>query len=550
MSSVQTHPEEGLLLRYLDGEAPARKMRQVRRHMEACWECRTAAEELEGTIAACVHYRKDVLAAHLPAPPAPWADLSREFDRIDAEVAANSFSARLARWLVPTPAIRWALSGAAVVAMAAGLYYQFHETPSVQAAGLLKRAVVAAQAHPARARRIQVRTRSARFLMSDNRMAPVVAKMFDAAHYSSDDPLSARSFGEWRESLPAKQDEVRTVADPVEPGKACYEIKTIAAAGELATASLMLRTTDLQPVEGRFEFRNQEWVELTDFTEASATEGGTPATTRLEAPMRRTEPSRSAAVPSGGSASISEELRVLAALHDLGADLGDPVEVNLADGRVLVSGIGISAERQRQIREKLGSIPGVTVQFGAAEVGQDVPPGNPPRAVAEAPKDTRLQARLEKQLGGRVELEHFSGQMLDWTEAAMSRAYALRALAQKFPAASEAAIAPADRQVLDDLARNHAANFASRIDGLHRTLAPVLVSLGGATAQGRPANSHSSWQSAADDAVRAGRRVEMLLSQLFGMAPETGNAQNLPSDLLAALADLRSDLEDCQKALK
>jgi hypothetical protein len=550
MSSVQTHPEEGLLLRYLDGEAPGRKMRQVRRHLEACWECRTAAEELEHTVARCVHYRKNVLAAHLPAPPAPWADLSREFDRIDAEAAATSFSMRLTSWLMPTPAIRWALSGAAIIALAAGLYYQFHETPSVQAASLLKRAVVAAQAHTAPHRRIQVRTRTAKYILNQGPAIPAVAAMFVAAHYNFNDPLSARAFGDWRASLSGKQDEVRTVADPLEPGKACYEIKTIAAAGELATASLMLRTTDLAPVEGRFEFRNQEWVELTDFTEVSATEGGTPATTRLEAPMRRTEPSRSAAVPSGSSASVSEELRVLAALHEIGADLGDPVEVKLADGRVLVSGVGIPAPRQREIQDKLESIPGVTVQFGAAEVGQDLLAGSPPQAVAEAPKSTRLQSRVEKQLGGRVEVERFGGQMLDWTEAAMSRAYALRALAQRFPAGDESGLAPADRRVLEDLARNHLANFAARVDGLHRTLAPVLVSLGGVTAQGRPANSHTSWQPAAEDAFRAGRRVEMLLSQLFGMAPETAGAQNLPSDLLAALADLQTDLEDCQRFLR
>ena len=161
MSSIQTHPEDGLLLRYLDGEAPGRKLRQVKSHLEACWECRTAAEELQETIAGCVRYRKNVLAAHLPPPPAPWADLSREFDRIDAEVSAQSFSARIARWLMPAPATRWALSAAAILALAAGLYYQFHETPSVQAATLLKRAVVAAQAHPAAARRIQVRPRTA-----------------------------------------------------------------------------------------------------------------------------------------------------------------------------------------------------------------------------------------------------------------------------------------------------------------------------------------------------------------------------------------------------
>ena len=551
MSSVQTHPEESLLLRYLDGEAPARKMRQVKRHLEACWECRTAVEEFERTIGACVHYRKNVLATHLPAPPAPWADLSREFDRIDAEVAAQSFSARLTRWLMPTPAMRWLLSGAAIVALAAGLYYQFHETPSVQAASLLKRAVAAAQAHPAPARRIQVRTRTAKYILNHGPAVPAVAAMFEAAHYNFDNPLSAKSFGEWRNTLPASKDEVRTVADPVDPGKSCFEIKTIAAAGELATASLMLRTNDLLPVQGRFEFRDQEWVELTDFTDASATEGGTPATTRLEAPVRRTEPSRSAAVPSGSSASISEELRVLAALHDLGADLGDPLEVKLADGRVLVSGIGISSERQRQIHEKLDSIPGVTMQFGSAEAGADVSAGGPPQTVAEpASKNTKLESRLEKQLGGRFEFERFSGQMLDWTEAAMSRGYALRALAQRFPAGSEAGLSAPDRQLLDDLIRDHAAQFSAKVDSLHRALAPVLVSLGGIPAQGRPANRHGSWQAAAEDAVSTGRRVDMLLSQLFGMAPQAGNAQNLPSDLLAALADLQADVQECQTAQK
>lgn len=552
MSSIQTHPEDGLLLRYLDGEAPGRKLRQVKSHLEACWECRTAAEELQETIAGCVRYRKNVLAAHLPPPPAPWADLSREFDRIDAEVSAQSFSARIARWLMPAPATRWALSAAAILALAAGLYYQFHETPSVQAATLLKRAVVAAQAHPAAARRIQVRTRTAKFILNHGPASPAVAAMFHAAHYNFDDPLSAKSYLDWRDTLTAKQDEVRTVPDPVEPGKACYEIRTLAAAGELATASLMLRTTDLLPVEGRFEFQNQEWVELTDFTEASATEGGTPATTRLEAPVRRAEPSRPAAVPSGSSASISEELRVLAALHDIGADLGDPVEVKLADGHVLVRGVGISAARQREIRAKVDSIPGVTVQFGDAEPGQALPPANPKDvAPVEAPKSTKLEARLEKQLGGRVEFERFSGQMLDWTDTAMVRASALHVLAQRFPAADESRMGVTDRAVVDDLARDHIANFVSRIDALHRTLAPVLVSLGGVTpAQGRPASSHAAWQPAAEDAFRAGRRFEVLLSQLLGVAPETVIGQNLPSELLAAMADLRADLDDCQRALR
>src|SRR5438034_11843224 len=99
MSSMQTHPEDGLLLRYFDGELAARKVRQMDRHLQACWQCRTHIDELQSTVADCVRYRKNVLQAHLPGPPAPWVDLLNEFPRIDAELAREPWTARLGRWL-------------------------------------------------------------------------------------------------------------------------------------------------------------------------------------------------------------------------------------------------------------------------------------------------------------------------------------------------------------------------------------------------------------------------------------------------------------------
>src|SRR5437764_9958905 len=110
MSRLDTHPEDGLLLRHLDGELPARKSRQVRGHLEACWQCRTAVEDLESSIAECVHYRKNVLQAHLPPPPAPWGDLTEGFTRIDAEIGIESWMARLGRLFAAPPLRRWALS--------------------------------------------------------------------------------------------------------------------------------------------------------------------------------------------------------------------------------------------------------------------------------------------------------------------------------------------------------------------------------------------------------------------------------------------------------
>jgi anti-sigma factor RsiW len=59
---MNSHPEQALLLRFIDGELSGRKPRLVQRHLEACWECRTEVEELQATVAECVRYRNQFLA--------------------------------------------------------------------------------------------------------------------------------------------------------------------------------------------------------------------------------------------------------------------------------------------------------------------------------------------------------------------------------------------------------------------------------------------------------------------------------------------------------
>jgi hypothetical protein len=534
--SLQAHLDDGQLLRLLDGELSTRQSKRARGHLEACWQCRAAAEDLEDAIANCVQYRKQVFQAHLPAPPAPWADLSEEFARIDSEVGAGSWLARLGNLLAAPPARRWAMTAAAVVILGAGLYYRLHETPSAQASALLKRAVAIASSRQAPARQIRIRT--------SVRNRAVIPAMFREAKYKAENPLSAKSFQDWREQAVGTQDTVATVPDPQAPGQSRYQIQTTAAEGDLAVASLTLRATDLRPVEGRFEFRNREWVEYEEISEASTTDGGTPDVTRLEVPMRQAVPSRSAALPSGSSASISEELRVIGALHEIGADLGDPVEVNLADGLVVVSGVGVTPERQREIRSALEGIPHVAVQFSN--------PGTPGASVADgavdadSPSRSALQSRMEQQFGGRAEFERFSGLYLDQMESAMARVYAIRALAQRFPDGSQ--MADADSTRLRGLARQHLSVLTGQVNELHRALAPVLVSLGGRSAQGRPASGRS-WQTATEDLFRSSRRLELLLSNLLGATREGGSA-NLPADVLAAFADVKVELDALELMLQ
>jgi len=537
MSNIHTHPEDGMLLRHLDGELPARKSRQVRGHVETCWQCRAGVQELEATVAACVRYRKNVLEAHLPPPPAPWADLSEGFARIDSEVGVESWMARLGRWLAAPPARHWGLSATAALLLAAAVFYQFRETPSVEAATLLRRAVTVAATHPRPARPVRMRT--------NIKNRAVIPAMLRSAHYNSEAPLAAKSFQEWRDGLTSRRHAVTTVPDPESPAQNCYRIETAAPDGELAIASMILRATDLHPVEGRFEFRNRDWVEYNEISDASTTDGGTPAETRLDAPTRLTvPPSRSAALPSGNTASISEELRVLVALHEIGADLGDPVEVSHTGGRILVSGVGVPAQRQRDIHNALDALPNVTVQF--AEPSGVAPATSDAGATPVGATPSGIQARVEQHLGGRAEFERFSGRLLDAMDNAMARAYALRALAQRFPEGTQ--MSAADNQLLADLAREHAKALTSQLSGLHRTLAPVLVSLGGSPAQGRPANTQAAWRPTVEDVFQSMRRVEVLLSTLLGVTPETPNAK-VPTDLLAAFADAEASLESLRSVL-
>src|SRR5579864_3303994 len=145
---LMPHPQEEQLLRYSDGELPGRTTAQVRSHLEACWQCRANLEELEKTVGACVRYRTNVLQRHLPAPPAPWTDIYVRFAQIDASLERPSLAERVTRLMAwPLHNVKlWAPAAVALMIVFA-LFYRYRLTPSVQAAELLHKAILAADTH-------------------------------------------------------------------------------------------------------------------------------------------------------------------------------------------------------------------------------------------------------------------------------------------------------------------------------------------------------------------------------------------------------------------
>ena len=418
---MSSHPEQPLLLRFIDGELPARKSRQVERHVEACWDCRAEVEALKRTVAECVRYRKEFLAEAMPDTPQPWGDMYAAFARVDRDMPRQASLLRLLRG-TGSP-LRWAVGAATAALAIAGALY-FGGTPSTKTA----------PAHP-------------------------------------------------------------------------------------------------NPVQEPQLLRN------------SAGSGAA----LVEVPPRPAVPSRPAAIVPGPTASISDELQVVKALHGIGADLGDPLHVSLSKGRVLVAGVGIAPERQRQIQAALDPLPRVAVEFA-----EPAPSALPPNAAtAAAPRNSSdspvpFQSRLEAQLGGRGEVDRLAGQVLNWNDSLMSHAYALRSLAQKFP--DDVSLNETDRSFLHAIALDHLAAMASSAASLDRAIVPVLTALG-ATAPSSEAVPAASWQTSAELAFQAARNVEMLSSKLLGVARGDVANVNLPSELLGAVGELRAGLEQNQRLL-
>ncbi|HEV2690307.1 MAG TPA: hypothetical protein VGV35_17240 [Bryobacteraceae bacterium] len=547
------HLDDEQLLRYADGELPARTAGEVRSHLEACWQCRAQLEEMQETVSQCVGYRKNVLQRHLPPPPAPWADIYQRFAEVDATIEKPGLLHRAAqalRWPVENPR-RW-VPALAVLMIVVGVY-RFRLTPSVQAAELLRKAVAAADNRPVKTHRIEIRTRDHRLtrtagpnrqlasIASDAETLQSLQALFVAANYDWNDPLSAKSYQAWRSQLAEKTDEVVQDRDS-------YRVRTDAASGELKDASLTLKTPDLQPVEGRFEFRNGEWVEITavaDETTAPAAEvaaGTASPETHASLPPAVTP---ALATPSA-SPTIADELHVMAALHQVGADLGDPIEISRTGSEILVSGAGIAPARQQEIREAIGSQPQVVVRFSASTSSPAPAAVRPERNATDNPAGAdlrQMQSRLAEQIGGRANFEQLATAVLDLNEPMMSRVYALRRLAERFPADAESQLSPTDRQLLRQMQREHIAALRQQTSELDRLLKPMRASAHGSFGSNSGALSAAAWQPATEELFQSARRVEKLLAVIFGAAPGESADEQLPGQLLASLAQLRAKVE-------
>ncbi len=419
-------------------------------HLESCPECSSRLDDL-GNAASVFQEYLSVTRRLQPPPPRPWQNLS-------AIVSEHSSSK-------PGFPARWVWIAAAASLAAVFLFADWkRNAASVRTQDLLSESARTARRPEGR---ISITVGGATILrpalleteVDDDPSLKRLHRAFDHANYNWRDPLSARSFLAWRNTLKTKRDRVNVIG---EGSHRAYRVRTENPAGPLKAASLTLQGSEMQPIAGSFEFIQDGTVEMS--IAGKAAEGVTQNDLRKAAdPARETQ------------ANAEDTLRVLAALHRIGADVEDPIVVSEDAKRgIVVRGHGLSTERQKAIVESLRGIPHATVDFSTAES-----PDRPSTQRAGEPYATNLppgiRRKLEERVGGAVALQILTDELLDASASLIARTHAIETLREKFPLSVEANLSPEGRRMLDGMHRDHAMQIRREIEAIHAKVTPLLT---------------------------------------------------------------------------
>jgi hypothetical protein len=402
MNDIQNHPDLEQLLLLVDESAPTRANRWVRRHVAACWKCRSHLEELQETVRDLARYHEKVLLPNLPPPPQPWPDLHSRMRQMDEANPMSDLWTRTARYFA---------------------------LPSVLS---LKRLTIVGLAFACVALAVTLAFRAG------ERPSPAINRT----------PVSAPSVNEPSVSTPA----------PPVPAHAPRTVPT---------------------------------------------------------------------VPSP----VDTEVRIFAALHRIGADLGDPIEISSdSKGNLQVIGVGLAPERQAEVRSAVASLPDVSVAFPlpATAAGDATS-----RALHFVAGKSPFEEALQKFLGGQAAWESYANEVLDESDAVLTRAHALQTLADHFPAARRATLGQTEKTMLDEIADAHRTSFGQHVRNLESLIAPIRDALHAPSLQAAQVRSP----------LPAAEAMDRVLSVIFGVASTNLTAAQLLAELSQASSELQGALK-------
>jgi len=253
--------------------------------------------------------------------------------------------------------------------------------------------------------------------------------------------------------------------------------------------------------------------------------------------------------------------------------MGEPIEVAYvrskgAAGYLEVRGLVESEERKSELRTALAELASVQVRIRTAE--EALKATSPEfRPADQATVSTReealrlssgrspIQQELKELLAGGEGIAAFSTHAISLSQGALTHAWALRRLAERYSREEEIGLLPRSRWLLEIMTRDHRVALETGNRRMRALLEPVLkhvhnkFSLQGVPAPDPMNHSDADWRSVSLDAFETTDQIDKLARILFAGADplqvdrsgnsktfDSGLAQGHVRDLIGALQRL------------
>lgn len=457
------HPDENQILLALERELPPEGIAEIERHLGECWSCRARSEEMQRGILAFVEYREDRYLPSLEEPPNEFRNFSGELRKVIAEGDApgvikrlrEAFSVLLA---LPT-SVRWSAAVALVTAVAL-FWTQVLFNPAVVSANELLARAIAAQnpnastnglgaKHKTVHQKVQIRD-GVRTVVRDFKWgvgAPAYQAPWEVNHDLEkwNSPLTAEGFSKWRNSLASKNDAVTR-------SQQLLMLTTTPQTGPIKKASILVRATDFHPLEQHILFTDAQTLDFLEL--AFEIEDEVPVVAQQSAKQESSPNLRSS--NKTGRNLDEVELAVRYELFSEKLDVGEDLQIKQTGNEVMVAGIASSKERAEAIAALLSGSDGVRVRvtFPKTTNLSTLPPDSSKNAQSQ-PLVPLAEALLSKEFPSSNERAYFVNAWLAASDKALSHAWAMRRLADRYPEKEESRLSRESLDKLRDMLRTH-----------------------------------------------------------------------------------------------
>lgn len=438
------HLSEDTVVLYRSGDLPADQIEAVEYHLAECVNCRAQIEEL-GTLLAAVDA----------------GSLNRELSQLQERMAqASRPSSILPLKLGLAPAL-----GTMIAALAI-LVFLLSRPPELTAREFL----IAATNH-APERQIKPEAIIVRFGQNTCPLSPVqnikeetecgrLMATLQAVPWNWADPLSAKTYLNWHDSLRAKKDEIH-----INGGTA--EVRTITSDGSLRQASLFLKTSDYTPSRAQLEIDGLEPL--------SIEEGIAPPSPGSEivppAVVSSTEPSLrlgESALDESSASHTTDDLEVKAwtMLHELNADNGYEAVIERDGESVTVAGYVASPARKQTLIDGLKFLDGINLRIATYN---DSDPGDlswMPKRQTGGSEPALARQLLGENLPPGASVSQESDQILTLSRALLGRAHIVAAIEERLAKIAACPCSESLRQILESEQRQTNSILKELVDKL------------------------------------------------------------------------------------